>query len=172
LHIATGTITFFNGTTAIGGVKVPKSGTAVFVTRKLPAGSNVLTASYSGDAILTPSVSAPAAETVADYVLQLVPAAVIIKQGHSESVTLNLIPQGGFANPVQLACSNLPADVTCKFNKATINLDGIDPATVALTLKADGAAAVSQKPIAVTITTTSVAGTTPKKASLELTIKK
>jgi len=172
LHVATGTITFFNGTTAIGGVKVPKSGTAVFVTRKLPAGINVLTASYSGDAILTPSVSALAAETVADYVLQLVPASVIIKQGHSESVTLNLIPQGGFANPVQLACSNLPVDVTCKFNKSTINLDGIDPATVALTLKADEAAAVSQKPIAVTITTTSVAGTTPKKASLELTIKK
>jgi hypothetical protein len=111
-------------------------------------------------------------ETVADYILQLVPATVTVKQGHSASVTLNLIPQGGFTNPVQLACSNLPTDVTCEFSKSTINLDGINPAIASLTLKAGEATAVSQKPIVVTITATSVAGTTPKKTSLELTIKK
>jgi hypothetical protein len=36
LHVATGTVTFLNGSTALGGVKVPKNGTAVFVTHKLP----------------------------------------------------------------------------------------------------------------------------------------
>ena len=87
-------------------------------------GTNNLTASYSGDAVLTPSVSAPMAEVVSDYILQVIPATVAVKQGNSASVTLNLIPQGGFTNPVQLACSNLPADVTCKFNKSTITLDG------------------------------------------------
>ena len=96
--------------------------------------------------------------------------AVTVTQGHSESVTVDLIPQGGFANPVQLACSNLPADVTCRFSKSTINLDGINPVTVALTLKAGAAAAVSRT--AVVITATSLAGTTPKKATLELTIEK
>ena len=170
LHIATGTVTFFNGTTALGGVKVPKSGAAVFVTRKLPAGVNNLTASYSGDGLLTSSVSSPAQETVTDYILQLLPAAVTVTQDHSASVTFDLIPQGGFANPVQLACSNLPVDVTCKFSKSTINLGGVNPVTVALTLKAGAAAAVSRT--AVVITATSLTGTTPKKATLELTIKK
>jgi hypothetical protein len=172
LHVATGTVTFFNGSTALGGVKVPKNGTAVFVTQKLPPGTNNLTASYSGDAILTPSVSAPVAEAVSDYILQVLPAAVTIKQGYSAMVTLNLIPQGGFANPVQLACSSLPANVACRLSKSTVHLGGISPATVILNLKVGEAAAVSTKPIAIIVTATSVAGTTPRKASLELTIKK
>ena len=171
LHVATGTMTFFNGTTAIGGVKVPKSGNVVFVTSKLVAGSNSLTASYSGDGILTPSVSAPILETVADYVVQLIPATITVKEGHSGSILLTLIPQGGFTSPVQLACSNLPTDVTCGFSKSTVTLDGVNPTAVSLTLKVDKST-TSHKPVTVTITTTSVVGTTPKKSSLELTIKK
>ena len=172
LHVATGTVTFYNGSIALGGVSVPKNGTAVFTTHKLPAGNNSLTASYSGDAILTPSVSAPVVETVSDYILQVIPSTVTVKQGQSGNITLNLIPEGGFANPVQLACSNLPADVTCKFSKSTITLNGTDPATAALTLKVGESAVVSQKAVTVTVTATSVAGTTPKKGSLNLTIKK
>jgi hypothetical protein len=172
LHVATGTVTFFNGTTAIGTAKVPKSGTVIFVTHKLAAGTNSLTASYSGDTVLTPSVSAPVLETVADYIVQLVPPTITVKEGHSGSITLDLIPQGGFTNPVQLACSNLPTDVTCNFSKSTVNLDGINPTTVSLTLKAEKSGEFSYKPTTVTVTATSVAGTTPKMTLLELTIKK
>ncbi len=172
LHAATGTVTFFNGATALGGVSVPKSGTAVFVTNKLPPGTNNLTASYSGDAILTPSVSAPAAVAVSDYILQVIPSSIAVKQGQSANITMNLIPLGGFANPVKLACANLPADVTCKFSKSTITLNGVNPVTATLTLEVGASAAVSSKPVTVTVNATSVAGTTAKKASLDLTIKK
>jgi hypothetical protein len=172
LHVATGTITFFNGTIAIGSAKVPASGTVVFVTRKVAVGTNSLTASYSGDSVLTSSVSAPVLETVADYSLQLVPAIITVKEGHSGSITMDLVPQGGFANPVQLACSNLPTDVTCSFSKSTVNLDGLNPATVSLTLTAERSGKFSYKPTTVTVTGTSVAGTTPKTSLLELTITK
>jgi hypothetical protein len=172
LHVATGTITFFNGTTAIGSAKVPKSGTLVFVTSKLAAGTNSLTASYSGDTVLTASVSAPVLEMVSDYIVQLLPATLTVKEGGSGSITLDLIPQGGFANPVQLTCSNLPTDVTCTFSKSTVNLDGINPATVSVILKAEKSGEFSNKPTTVTVTATSVAGTTPKTSLLELTIKK
>jgi subtilase family serine protease len=172
LHVATGTVTFFNGMTAIGGAKVPKSGTVVLVTRKLAAGANNLTASYSGDAILTTSASSPISVTVADYIMQVLPASVKVDEGQSESVTVDLIPQGGFAGAVQLACSDLPADVTCKFSKSTVTLGGVNPATVSLTLKATKSAEVTSKSVAVIITATSVAGTTPKTATLHLTIKK
>jgi hypothetical protein len=172
LHVATGTVTFFNGTTAIGTAKVPKSGTVVFVTHKLAAGTISLTASYSGDTVLTSSVSAPVLETVADYIVQILPATLTVKEGKSGSVTLNLIPQGGFANPVHLACSNLPTDVTCNFSKPTVNLDGINPATVSLTVKAEKSGEFSYKPTTVTVTATSVTGTTPKTSLLHLTIKK
>ncbi len=166
LHVATGTLTFFNGSIALEGVKLPKSGAAVFVTSKLSPGINNLTASYSGDAVLTPSVSTPRAEIVSDYILQVIPATVAVNQGSSASVTLNLIPQGGFTNPVQLTCSNLPSDVTCKFSKSTITLDGINPVTTSLTLKVGAAAAVSQKPLAIMVAATSVAGTTPSTTML------
>jgi subtilase family serine protease len=172
LHVATGTVTFYNGATVIGSSKVPKSGTAVLVTRKLPAGNNSLTASYSGDAILTSSVSSPIPVAVADYILQVLPSSVKLKEGSSESVTLDLIPQGGFTSPVQLACSNLPEDVTCKFSKSTVTLDGVNAATVSLTLKAAKSAEVIHKAVSVIITATSVTGTTPKQSTLELTIKK
>jgi Bacterial Ig-like domain (group 3) len=172
LHVATGTMTFFNGATAIGGVKVPKSGNVVFVTSKLPAGTNNLTASYSGDAILTPSVSSPIPVTVADYIMQVLPASITVEEGKPEAVTLDLIPQGGFTGPVQLACSDLPADVTCKFSKSTVTLAGVNPITVTLTVKATKSAAVTAKPVAVIITATSVPGTSPKTSTLHLTITK
>jgi hypothetical protein len=170
LHVATGTVTFFNGTTAIGSAKVPKSGTVVLVTRKLPAGANSVTASYSGDAILTASASSPIPVTVADYIMQVLPASVKVDEGKSESVTVDLIPQGGFAAPVQLACSDLPADVTCNFSQSTVTLGGINPVTVSLTIKATKSAEVTSKAVAVSITATSVAGTTPKTSILHLTI--
>jgi hypothetical protein len=172
LHVATGTVTFFNGTTAIGGAKVPKSGNVVLTTRKLTAGVNNLTASYSGDAILTTSASSPIPITVADYVMQVLPASIKVERGQSESVTLDLIPEGGFAEPVQLVCSDLPADVTCKFSNSTVTLGGVNPVTVSVTLKASKAAEVTTKPLSVTITATSITGTTPKTSILHLTIKK
>ena len=73
---------------------------------------------------------------------------------------------------MQLACSNLPADVTCKFSKSTITLGGVNPVTSTLTLKVGESSVVSETPYAVTVSTTSVAGTSPKKASLELKINK
>jgi subtilase family serine protease len=172
LHVATGTVTFFNGTTAIGGAKVPKSGNVVLTTRKLTAGVNNLTASYSGDAILTTSASSPIPITVADYVMQVLPASIKVERGQSESVTLDLIPEGGFAEPVQLVCSDLPADVTCKFSNSSVTLGGVNPVTVSVTLKASKAAEVTTKPLSVTITATSITGTTPKTSILHLTIKK
>lgn len=172
LHVATGTVTFYNGTTVIGSAKLPKSGTVVLVTRKLAAGNNSLTASYSGDAILTSSVSSPIPMAVADFILQVLPTSIKLKEGSSESVTLNLIPQGGFTSPIQLACSNLPEDVTCKFSKSTVTLGGINPATVSLTFKAATSAEVIHKAVSVIITGTSVVGTTPKQSTLDLTLKK
>jgi hypothetical protein len=172
LHVATGTMTFFNGATAIGGVKVPKSGNVVFVTSKLAAGTNNLTASYSGDAILTPSVSSPIPVMVADYIMQVLPASITVEKGNPDAVTLDLIPQGGFVGPVQLACSDLPANATCKFSKSTVTLAGVNPITVTLTVKATKSADVTAKPAAVIITATSVPGTTPKTSTLQLTITK
>jgi hypothetical protein len=104
--------------------------------------------------------------------MQVLPASIIVEEGKPEAVTLDLIPQGGFTGPVQLACSDLPADVTCKFSKSTVTLAGVNPITVTLTVKATKSAAVTAKPVAVIITATSVPGTSPKTSTLHLTITK
>jgi hypothetical protein len=47
-------VTFLDGKTPIGTVAPDATGTAVLVTKTLTAGPNNITASYSGDAALTP----------------------------------------------------------------------------------------------------------------------
>lgn len=49
-----GTITFFNGGTSLGTLPL-NSGEAVLTTASLPVGTNVITASYSGDAAFNPT---------------------------------------------------------------------------------------------------------------------
>ncbi len=60
----TGTVTFLDGTTAIGTAPVQSDGTAVFATSSLAAGTHSITASYGGDSRFGPSTSAALTETI------------------------------------------------------------------------------------------------------------
>ena len=141
LHSPRGTVTFLDGKTPIGAVAPDATGTAVLVTKTLAAGLNNITASYSGDAALNPSISGPVSETVADYLVQALPASLTIQEGQTGNSTLNMIPLGGFAQGVQLACSDLPVNVTCSFDKSSVTLDGVHPSTVSLTIHSNGSLA-------------------------------
>jgi hypothetical protein len=59
----TGTIEFFNGTTLLA-TKTLHAGSIKYVTSQLPAGSDSITALYSGDANNSASASSPLVETV------------------------------------------------------------------------------------------------------------
>jgi len=141
LHFPTGIVTFLSGSTAIGTAVLNATGTAVLVTKTLPAGLNSITASYPGDGATNPSVSDPLTETIADYQLQALPAYVTIKDGQTGTATVNLIPIGGFAQAVQVTCSSLPANVTCAFNPSSVTLDGVHRSTVTLTVSTSGSLA-------------------------------
>ena len=136
-----GTVTFLDGKTPIGTVAPDATGTAVLATKTLTAGPNNIPASYSGDAALNPSVSDAVSETVADYLVQALPASLTVQEGQTGSTTLNMIPLGGFAQGVQLACSDLPVSVTCSFNKSSVTLDGVHPSTVFLTIHSNASLA-------------------------------
>jgi hypothetical protein len=60
----TGSVTFYDGTTTLG-TGTLSGNTATFATTSLPAGSNSITATYSGDANFATSTSAPLIEVVA-----------------------------------------------------------------------------------------------------------
>ncbi|RPI12944.1 MAG: hypothetical protein EHM65_05550, partial [Acidobacteriales bacterium] len=61
--LATGRVTFYDGTTVLG-VGTLASGTAALTTGLLPAGSRSLRAYYGGDATYSASTSVPVAQTV------------------------------------------------------------------------------------------------------------
>ncbi len=140
-HPATGTITFLDGTTPIGTALLDSTGTATLVTKTLSGGIHNLTASYPGDSVLTPSVSAPITETISDYIFQALPATLTIKDGQIGTATLNVIPLGGFSLSVQASCGTLPANVSCSFNPAKATPDGVHPATIMLAIRTGGAVA-------------------------------
>ena len=61
---ATGTVVFFDGTTPISGNLTLSSGTASLTIPALGAGTHSITAQYSGDANVNPSISAAWTQTV------------------------------------------------------------------------------------------------------------
>jgi hypothetical protein len=140
-HQATGTVTFLDGSTTIGTALLDTTGTATLVIKTLAGGAHTLTARYPGDSVLTPSVSPAITEMISDYVLQALPATLTIQDGQTGTATLNIIPLGGFSQPVQASCGALPANVSCSFVPATVTPDGVHPATIMLAIKTGSAVA-------------------------------
>jgi len=62
--VPTGTMTFYSGTTSLGSISLNSSGQAIFATSSLPAGTDSITASYSGDKNYNPATSAAVTVTV------------------------------------------------------------------------------------------------------------
>jgi len=62
--VATGTVTFKNGSTALGTSNLDGAGHATFTTSTLGAGSNSITAAYNGDSQFNISVSSTLTQTV------------------------------------------------------------------------------------------------------------
>ncbi len=138
LHVATGSVTFLDGSTILGTTALDATGTAVFVTTTLAGGSHTLTASYPGDGVTTAGVSSPITEAISDYVFQALPATLNIQSGQSGTATLNLIPLGGFSQTVQFSCGTLPTNVTCAFSPSSVTPDGVNPSVTTLTVKTGG----------------------------------
>ena len=63
--VPTGTVTFYNGSTALGTGSVSASGVATLATSALPVGTDTVTAVYGGDANYSSTTSNAIAETVA-----------------------------------------------------------------------------------------------------------
>ena len=61
---ATGTLSFFDGTAALGTVSLDSNGTAAITVPSLPAGTHLLSVHYSGDSYNLPSVSSSLNEGV------------------------------------------------------------------------------------------------------------
>ncbi len=83
--VPTGTITFLDGTTAMGTVPASSTGTAAFSTATLTPGMHNLTATYSGDSNNGPTVSAPVSVQVQQT------SSVVLNSSSNPALTLDTI---------------------------------------------------------------------------------
>jgi len=133
-YTPTGSVTFLDGASTLAIVKLDATGTATLAVSSLAAGTHNLSVSYPGDAVLTSSTGGPITEMVADYTLQAQPSDLIVSAGQSGTATISIIPLGGSTQTVQLSCGNLPLDISCTFSPASATLDGVNPASVKVTV--------------------------------------
>ena len=148
-HGPTGTVTFFNnGTTQVGGpVTVvpagasaagPAGGTASLLIAFSTAGTESITATYSGDTnYATSTTAAPITFTVINNAsFSVSGSATAVAAGSSASSTVTVTPNGGFTGTVNVSCDpkSLPPGVTCAPASLPINVTSTSAATGTLTL--------------------------------------
>jgi hypothetical protein len=122
-------VQFLERATVLGTGTVNGSGTAVFNTTSLAAGTHSIAAAYSGDQINAASTSAAINVTIVpagtpNYAMAVSTSNVVLKTGQKTNVMVTLTPQNGFNAPVTLSCSKLPAGTSCSFGPATVTPNG------------------------------------------------
>jgi subtilase family serine protease len=153
----TGTVQFGAGPTSSGpstslGVANVTSGTASLTTSTIPAGTQYVFATYSGDANYATS-TASTAEVVtaaAGFMVAASPASISIsKPGGSGSTTLMFTGSNGFSGTIALSpalCSGLPLESSCSFSPATVTLSSATT-TASSTLSIQTTAASGAPPL-------------------------
>jgi hypothetical protein len=120
---ATGTVTFYDGTTPLGTGTIT-NGTATISIPSFSHGTHSITASYSGDANFGAGVSAPislAVTPAADFALINMTTAQIIPPGASASYNISITSVNSpFTNVVALTATNLPPGATYTYSPATV----------------------------------------------------
>jgi hypothetical protein len=140
----TGTVTFLDGSTAIGSAAVVSSGsgnsaTATFSLSTLATGTHEITASYGGDSNFAPGQTVtPLAQVVLgpeDFALSGSPGTVSVGAGSPANFTIKATAINAFTGTITLACSGLSAGLTCQFSPDTLTLTASGyPATSTLTI--------------------------------------
>jgi Bacterial Ig-like domain (group 3) len=133
-----GTVDFFDGSTLLNTATVNSSGIATFTTTGLPAGSDSLTAAYSGNAAFAASTSNAFTVTVGTapaFAIAASSSSVTVAAAGSANVNITVSAVGGTYNgTVTLAATGLPAGATATFSPATV-VPGGSSAPTTLTIQ-------------------------------------
>lgn len=145
----TGTVSFFNNGTTLVGAPVavvptgasaagPAGGTASLQLAFGTAGTESITATYSGDSnYATSTTAAPITFAVTNNASFSISAATTaVAAGSTAPSTVTVTPSGGFTGTVNVSCNSttLPPGVTCSPASVAVNVINTNPATGNLTL--------------------------------------
>jgi hypothetical protein len=132
-----GSVTFYNGSGALGTATLGAAGTASLTTTFAAPGTDTLTASYAGGGAVTGSVSAAVTETVVTPTVtaNVSPSTLTVAPGSSGTLTVTLTTVGGYTGTVSFSCGSLPAYVGCSFAPPSLTIAaGQTTATDVLTI--------------------------------------
>ena len=138
-YVATGSVTFVDGSTTLGTAPLDATGTATLAVSSLAPGAHNISSNYPGDAVLQASSGGPLVVSVSDFSMQAQPTSLSIAAGQSGTATISILPIGGSTQTLQFTCGNAPAGVSCAFSPASVTLDGTNPASVKVTVSATAA---------------------------------
>ena len=130
---ATGSVTFLDGTAALGQVSLNGSGQATYATSSLAAGTHAITAVYGGSSTLAASTSSAFNVTIqavpGDFAVSLSPASGSVSAGNSVTTVVGITPDNGFSQTVSFSCSGLPSGASCSFSPTTVTPAGAGAST-------------------------------------------
>ena len=134
--VTVGSVTFTDGSTTLGTGTLNSTGVATLTTTALAIGGHTITATYPGtqnftssSANLTESIAAPPGA----FTIAATPPSQFVRAPGAATWQVTVTPSGGFAGPVALTCSGLPADATCTFAQGTVTLVQATPSTTTMT---------------------------------------
>ena len=139
--IPAGTVNFLSGSTQLASSTLDASGVASY-TGQLSAGTNSITADFTGNAFFGASQSAAVTVAEPDFSFTANQSTLSVMSGGNGGISLTLTPVGGYKGSVAMSCSTTLAGVSCSFNPATYTLDGSNKAiTGSVTIDASSSAA-------------------------------
>ena len=149
--VTIGVVTFSDGATTLGSGSLNASGVATLTTSSLAVGSHTITATYPAtqnfsrsSASLTQAIAVPPGA----FTIAAMPPSQFVRAPGSVDWQVTVTPSGGFAGPVALTCSGLPADATCSFAQGTLTLVQATPSTTTMTVGATANDAALRLPLA------------------------
>jgi hypothetical protein len=140
---ATGTVTFYDGTTQIGSGAV-NSGSATFTTSALSSSPHSITAVYSGDTSYGPATSSPLSERVVDFTVAPSGSGKVTTAAASiASFPIVITPVGSSTLPgaITFNVDGLSLGSTATFSPSTVAA-GSGATTVVLQVQLPGKAAI------------------------------
>jgi YVTN family beta-propeller protein len=132
----TGTVTFFDGATALGAASaLDGQGKASLTISSLSTGTHNLTASYSGDATYAQSTSSAVAQLVnpATLSVALGQNPLSVADGHTGLEKVQITSNGVLGAPITVSCSGLPAASQCSFSPTSVSPTAL-PASVSISI--------------------------------------
>ncbi len=123
-----GTVTFYDGTNALGTGTLNGSGVATYSTSSLSVGSHSITATYPGNSTFAASTSQAITVIVtavpASFTIGASPSSGSVTAGSSAQTTITVTPMNGFNQQVSFACSGLPTGGSCSFSPQNVTPNG------------------------------------------------